>query len=346
MIENSKRELIALQVIKTLKTRFDNFPEDFSDNRNAPFHEAFLEAFSEKLDGLVTSIPVFISLSSWMHGLNTTLGQSFFENVAHILSDGEKRKFENLLISQNQQTKIIDIITELTNGTRKPDSLLETREIYSESQILDKRASDFSADVFFEDESQLVAIELKTVKPNKGIFKEEKLKMLNGKASLKNMYPDKEIKYFLGFPFDPLSEEPTGYNKTDFMSYSVGFKKYFNPDEILLADELWSYLSGKENTMEEIIRIINSIATPEFLDDYNFINDVKNIDIDKERFVALLKKWNLNMEIKIIEHFGELKEIIKKQKNMFRVLNQNMFKSDGKYNYRRFERLNALIGVN
>lgn len=74
MIESSKKELIALQVIKTLKTRFDNFPEDFSDNRNAPFHEAFLEAFSEKLDGLVTSIPVFISLSSWMHGLNTTLG--------------------------------------------------------------------------------------------------------------------------------------------------------------------------------------------------------------------------------------------------------------------------------
>lgn len=346
MIESSKKELIALQVIKTLKTRFDNFPEDFSDNRNAPFHEAFLEAFSEKLDGLVTSIPVFISLSSWMHGLNTTLGQSFFENVAHILSDGEKRKFENLLISQNQQTKIIDIITELTNGTRKPDSFLETREIYSESQILDKRASDFSADVFFEDESQLVAIELKTVKPNKSIFKEEKLKMLNGKASLKNMYPDKEIKYFLGFPFDPLSEEPTCYNKTDFMNYSVGFKKYFDPNEILLADELWSYLSGRENTMEEIIRIINSIATPGFLDYYNFINDVKNIDIDKERFVALLKKWKLNMEIKIIEHLGELKEIIKKQKNMFRVLNQNMFKSDGKYNYRRFERLNALIGVN
>ena len=40
-----KKERIALEIIKTLKSRFDNFPEDASDNRNAPFHEAFLEAF-------------------------------------------------------------------------------------------------------------------------------------------------------------------------------------------------------------------------------------------------------------------------------------------------------------
>lgn len=44
-MDDFKKERIALEVIKTPKSRFENFPEDASDNRNAPFHEAFLEAF-------------------------------------------------------------------------------------------------------------------------------------------------------------------------------------------------------------------------------------------------------------------------------------------------------------
>jgi len=87
------KEKIAIQVIRTLVARFDNFPEDAANNRNAPFHEAFLSAFSNKLEKNVSDIPFFISLSSWMHGLNTTLGQTFFENVAHHVSQGEKREY-------------------------------------------------------------------------------------------------------------------------------------------------------------------------------------------------------------------------------------------------------------
>ena len=78
-IDSKKKEKIAIEIIRTLITRFDTFPEDSSNNRNAPFHEAFLNAFSDKLDGKVPDIPFFISLSSWLHGLNTTLGQTFFE---------------------------------------------------------------------------------------------------------------------------------------------------------------------------------------------------------------------------------------------------------------------------
>jgi hypothetical protein len=139
MIDNIKKELIALEVIRTLFSRFENFPEDVSKNRNAPFHEAFLKAFSKKLNGLVISIPVFISLSSWMHGLHTTLGQSFFENVAHILSDGEKRKFKNLRISQNIQTTISDIITNLKNANSFPNLLLENSKIFTEDDSSKKK---------------------------------------------------------------------------------------------------------------------------------------------------------------------------------------------------------------
>jgi len=115
------KEKISLEVIKTLVVRFESFPEDASNNRNAPFHEAFLKAFADKLDGKVSNVPFFISLSSWLHGLNTTLGQSFFENVAHIISGGEKREYTskklgNLQVTKTQKDKINNIITDLSNN--------------------------------------------------------------------------------------------------------------------------------------------------------------------------------------------------------------------------------------
>jgi len=120
-LNQTKTQQIALEVIKVLKTRFDNFPKSANENRNAPFHEAFLNAFKDKIEKYVDNVPYLISLSNWLHGLNTTLGQSFFENVAHILSDGEKRTFKNYKITNKQSNAVLEIITDLKNGTRKPN---------------------------------------------------------------------------------------------------------------------------------------------------------------------------------------------------------------------------------
>ena len=92
-MDNITKQEIAKIIIRVLKSRFDSFPEDYNQSRNAPFHKAFLQAFSEKIDAAGTNIDAVISMSSWMHGLNTTLGQTFFEGVAHILCDGDKRGF-------------------------------------------------------------------------------------------------------------------------------------------------------------------------------------------------------------------------------------------------------------
>jgi len=90
-----KTQKISEVVIKILYRRFEEFPSDLSRNRNAPFHKAFLQAFYDKMDRYQINNYELIGLSSWLHGLNTTLGQVFFEKVAHILSGGEK---ENLLL--------------------------------------------------------------------------------------------------------------------------------------------------------------------------------------------------------------------------------------------------------
>ena len=98
MITERKKELIAQTIIKILESRFSSFPEDGNNNINAPIHVAFLNAFSDKLNGRVCDISDYIRLSSWLQGLNTSLGQSFFESVAHILCDGEKKDFKGKTI--------------------------------------------------------------------------------------------------------------------------------------------------------------------------------------------------------------------------------------------------------
>lgn len=80
-------------------------------------------------------MPFFISLSSWLHGPNTTLGQSFFENVAHILCDGEKREYTskklgNLLVHSTQKSNINTIITNLSNFITRPDPKGENEKLF------------------------------------------------------------------------------------------------------------------------------------------------------------------------------------------------------------------------
>lgn len=337
-----KKERIALEVIKTLKSRFDNFPEDASDNRNAPFHEAFLEAFSIKIKKHVTDIPIFVSLSSWMHGLNTTLGQSFFENVAHILCDGEKREFKNLLINPSQQIIINEIITSFKNKNQRPNLDSENKLLFTNRGKNSQNIPNFTADVYFEDGEKIIAVELKTVKPNSGIFKGEKEKILYAKTGLKNKHPEKQIFYYLGFPFDPLNEKKCGFDKKRFFNYGIDFKKYFDPTEILLADELWDFLSEERNTMQVILEIINSISKPDFIEKYNFINDYINLHINPDRYINILKGWFLDRDQKIAKNFAQILNESEKQKNIKRVLKQSLFDTKGDY---KENRINTLLNV-
>lgn len=336
MMDNKIKEKIAFEVIKTLISRFDSFPDDTTINRNAPFHEAFLNAFKDKLEEKVSDIPFMISLSSWLHGLNTTLGQSFFENVAHILSDGEKRKFKDCKYFEDQERIINDIITDLKNENKKPNLEEENKSIFSIKKGKLKKAPTFTADVVIIENDYIEAIELKSVRPNAGEMRGEKRKILYAKACLKQKYPNKEIRYFIGFPFDPLRDKPTEYNKQKFMKHLIEFEKYFDKKEVLLAEELWNRLSGGiSNTMEEILEIINQIAKPNFLENYMFINDPENFEKDKEKYSEILEQWFLFDELEIFKNYYKLQE-----KNP-RLINQELFKS-GKYNQKRLKLLYLL----
>lgn len=328
-ISRHKKEQIAHSVIKVLYSRFNSFPNDDGLNRNAPFHVAFMRAFQSKLEGRVRNIPDFINLSSWMHGLNTSLGQSFFESVAHTLCDGEKKDFKSKEIYSNQMTAISDIMIDLKNGTTPPSVGREDTIIARHANGSKQAASNFTADCFYETANEVVALELKSVRPNSGEMRGEKQKILIGKAVLRELYPTKNVRYLFGFPFDPTSDSDVGYDKQRFLRYLVEAEKFIAHDDFLIADELWSFLASSNNAMQEILEIINRIATPRFMEKFDALQDNRT---NKEERRRILEEWYLYSELCIMDR-------VRMTTSNSRVYNQSIFKNDGSYNTNRLKLL-------
>jgi hypothetical protein len=355
-LSNEQKEKIAIEVIKTLLTRFEKFPKNALNNRNAPFHESFLVAFSNQLHGYISDISFFISLSSWLHGLNTTLGQMFFEKIAHHLSGGTKKEFtnkkeRNLQITQTQRDRISKIIADLSNDIQ-PNLEKENQAIFS---VEDKdhmiNAMGFCADILIEKDQEVIAIELKSVKPNSGEMKGEKQKILEGKAALSWLYPNHKISFYIAFPFDPtvnpLNDPVTSHDKTRFLSSIVNMNKYFDPNEVLIADDFWCFLSGQKDSMSEILKIIQIISTTTFLEKFEILQQYAQ-NKDHDQYNIILKEWCLYSELELVENHKKMLEKIQKlsetEKNKFtKLLQKSPFDQDANYRWHRYHQLKTLL---
>ncbi|MBI2630830.1 TdeIII family type II restriction endonuclease [Candidatus Nomurabacteria bacterium] len=258
-LTQDQRNRISEEIKKILLSRIESFPDLNTQIRNAPFHSAVLDCFKEKLKPLNIQIPYLIAITSWLQGFNTSMG-SGFENISHILSGGYKRKFSGVFkqkVKMTQASQIENIIRDLKSGVQLPNSSREEDLIFDYSKNDSEIDSlGFTVDCYIEHKNEIIAIELKSVRPNSGEGRGEKQKILYAKAALKLLHPDKDVKYFLCFPFDPTSNTPVGYDKERFFNYLIEFKKFFAPNEVLVASEFWDFLSGSKNTMEEILDII------------------------------------------------------------------------------------------
>ncbi len=341
MITEPQKELIAIEIIEPLYLQIEEIVEAINCHQREKFTDTFLTSLRNESTKKIT-------LESWANGLSTTIGQNFFENVAFILSDGEKREYTsgklgNLKITKKQRENISEITANLSNKTTKPNLLEEDNLIFAFDETELINAMDFSADVFIDDGVNITAIELKTVKPNSGGSRGEKQKILEGKAALFNKYPNHKISFFLGFPFDPTSKDSaTGFDKERFTKSVINLNKSFAPEEILLAGELWNKLSSEADTMEQILDIINSIATVQFLNEYNFLNEQQNKLDNPQKYREILSRWNLFSEIELFDKESELLNRIKNHKSAIKIFNQMIFK-DGKYRQDRHETLKIYL---
>jgi len=227
-------------------------------------------------------------------------------------------------------------MTELSNSERTPNLEQENSEISSINSENLTNAIDFSADVFIEDNDSIVAIELKSVKPNSGEMKGEKQKILEGKTAFKKEFPDKKVYFYMGFPFDPTNNTKTGYNKTRFLNSIINMTKFFDPRETLIASELWNKLSGRKRTMEQILEIINTISTPDFMEKFQFLQNSTNKN--NPRYQQILRKWFLFSEIELLQKDPQIKRVIQNDKKLQKMYHQQIFKDD-EYNWQRAREL-------
>ncbi len=340
MFSKITKEEIALTVIKVLFSSFSYFPENKEENKFSPFYKSFLNAAEERS---IQNTPYSLQLAD----LSASLGAPFFERVAHILSGGEKKAFTKkkktlLEITRKQQEVISDIMSKLKKGDIPPSSSNEQHILKNASLQGDKiEADDITIDVFWDDGKKIVAIELKTVKPNSGIMRDEKRQILETRSAFSLKYPNKEIDFYIGFPFDPYSPSPTESNKDNFLKMIVGGEKYFALDEVLLANELWAFLSGEETAMQQILDIINVIATPEFMKNYFFLKNKTNRKNNENEYKSYLRNWFLFSELELIENNAIIEEKLDGKSR--RTYNQSMFKSEGEYKWERYKKLIRLV---
>ncbi len=125
------------------------------------------------------------------------------------------------------------------------------------------------------------------------------------------------------------------------MNSVIELTKFCDEKEILLSDELWSYLAEEKGTMKEILDLIKDIASPTFDEDYTFLCKPHSITIDKERYEDIITKWHLIDELSILNSWRMIEE--SNDRKIVKYRNSSLFLDDGKYNYKRNNNLLSYI---
>lgn len=128
--------------------------------------------------------------------------------------------------------------------------------------------------------------------------------------------------------------------KLVFFSSIINFSKFFSTEETLVASELWDFLSGQSNTMEEILQIINTIATPDFLLKFQLLQD--NSKRTAMEYISQLIDWNLFSEKELIENDSALQAKLTTSP-LKRNYNKIAFDKEGKYNWERYYILKNIL---
>jgi len=117
--------------------------------------------------------------------------------------------------------------------------------------------------------------------------------------------------------------------------------KYFATDESLIAYELWDFLSGQQKTMEQILEIINTIATTSFQDKFRLLTD--NTKRTHPNYISQLTEWNLFSEIELIKNNSTIIQKIGRNTTLTRIYNKTAFNHKGNYCRDRYIELRQLL---
>lgn len=94
--------------------------------------------------------------------------------------------------------------------------------------------------------------------------------------------------------------------------------------------------------MQQLLDIINVIATPRFMEKYEFLNNQANKVTGRARYIQYLTEWNLTSEIILVNNETTIIQKIANNNRLTRIFNQPIFKDD-EYNVDRLNALKSLL---
>lgn len=235
-MNNSHRKTIIIEKIKDcLRAKFSSYNPE---TKYMPFHYRLLGKDR-------------MALYSFIHSLNTKFGTSFYEPVAVELARGRFREAKMQVkpakeISSEAQNRIQMIMNELGTASRNPNKPLEIQEIREVCRSGSfEKVKLTQVDPWLENyEGELFLIDLKTVKPNRGNFKEYKRTLLEWVAVELAREPSIIVNTIIGVPYNPYEPEP-------YERWTLKGMLDLQHD-ILIAEELWNFIGG-EGTYEELL---------------------------------------------------------------------------------------------
>ncbi len=223
-----QKVMIAEMLKKCIRDKFQSYNPETS---YMPFHYRLLGRDR-------------MALFSFIQSLNTTFGTSIYEPVAIALAKEkfkvaktQVRTFDR--ISSEAQRQIQTIMTDLTTANEDPNKSVEIEKIRKVCRVGSINEVKLTkVDIWLENyDGELFLIDMKTVKPNIGSFKEYKRTLLEWVAAELARNPDAVVNTMVGIPYNPYEPEP--YNRWTIRGMLD------LQDEILIAEELWDFIGGE-----------------------------------------------------------------------------------------------------
>ncbi len=195
-----------------------------------------------------------MALFSFVHSVNTMLGQSIFEQVGEIIAKDKsaeaKAQYRDFsgYISQPAVLKIDQIMRELKSATRTPNQeqeIAEIKEVANSGDLGNKLRRRIDLFVKSNDGVEYY-IELKTAKPNIDVFKSVKRQLLEWVAMRASLDPNVSVKTIVAIPYNPYEPEP--YERWTLQGL-------FDLDhEVMVGQEFWDFLGG-QGTYENLLSV-------------------------------------------------------------------------------------------
>ncbi len=236
VLSDHKKEEIAELLKAKIRDKLQNYSPE---TQQMPFHFRLLGKDR-------------MALYSFVHSVNTMLGQSVFEKVAQIMAkDRFDEAKEHHYVEGNLSDKAvleIDTIMQELKSAKVALSFDEQDRRIKNTANKGKlsKGRKIVADLYLKEGSTEYYFEIKTVKPNIDVFVATKLKLLQCKALRYGINSDVNVKAYICIPYNP--EAPKPYARWTLQGL------YDLKKEVLVAEEFWDFLGGK-GAYEELLNV-------------------------------------------------------------------------------------------